>query len=96
LVFKGIKLSDAIALYLGSAFLSLSSLLSYIQLGIGPILFLEKLLEGDTYAAIILAGASLILRIVGRDDDESVIDWVREKRRRTSCRKWWDSSESPE
>lgn len=86
LIFKGIKLSEALALYLGSAFFSLSFLLSYIQLGIGPILFLEELLYGDTYVAILLAGVSLVLRMIGRDDDESVISYGMRKWRRRSIR----------
>lgn len=76
LIFRGIKLGDAIALYLGSAFFSLSFLFSYIQLGIGPVLYIENLMELDTYAAVLLAGLSMVFRILGREDDESVIQWV--------------------
>jgi hypothetical protein len=71
------SLGDAIALYLGSAFFSLSFLLSYIQLGIGPILFIENLLEWDTYAAITLAGVSLFAKFLGREDSESLLEWIK-------------------
>lgn len=80
LAFRGIKLGDAIAFYLGSAFFSLSFLLSYIQLGIGPVLYIEKLMEFDTYAAVVLAGASMFFRILGRQDDESLIEWIERSR----------------
>jgi hypothetical protein len=75
LIFKGIKLGDAIAFYFGSAFFSLSFLLSYIQLGIGPVLYIEYLMELDTYAAVLLAGLSMGLRIFGREDNESAREW---------------------
>ncbi len=76
LLIRGMSLTDALTLYLGSAFFSLTFLLSFIQLGIGPVLFTEELLRADIYAAIGLASLSMIARLFGRTDEEPLWHWL--------------------
>jgi len=77
LLFRELRLREALTLYLGSAFFSLPFLLSYIQIGLGSISTAEMFFRLDIYLAMLLALAALALRFFGKKDDENVLDWIR-------------------
>lgn len=76
LLFGKLSLGNALTLYLGSAFFSLPFLLNYAQLAFGQVSFTEKLFYYDIYIAMGLAAVSLFLRLVGKTDDETIIQFL--------------------
>ncbi len=77
LIFRKFTLTEALTIYLGTAFFSISFLLSFAQLGFGPISQTESLLYIDIYGAIILSASAILLRLAGKNDTESSIQFYR-------------------
>jgi hypothetical protein len=65
LVLKKMTLGEALTLYLGTAFFTIPFLLSYLQLGLGPVSAIQEVLYFDIYLAIILALVALSLHSLG-------------------------------
>jgi hypothetical protein len=80
LLFGRLGLGAALTVYLGTAFFSLPFLLNYIQLGLGPVSRVEWQFYFDIFLSVGLAITSLILRLLGKNDNESVFEFYRRTR----------------
>ena len=77
LVVGRLGIQGALTVYLGTAFFCLRFLFNYSRLGLGPITFTEWVFYAVIWISIILASISWLLRAMGKQDDESVIEFYR-------------------